>query len=216
LRWIPATVTAPLLIRAIKLEGRTMVSLRRLENLYRVCTNPALPAGSLVECGVARGGCTALMSHLSAGRRPVWGFDSFEGMPELSAKDEGSGEKWVGYHCSGPEGLRACEESLRRFHAAGEWIQLVQGWFEHTLADHVARLAPIAVLRLDNDWYRSTRFCLEQLYPAVAVGGAVLIDDYHTFTGCRKAVDEFRAKRGIQDSLITTEPDSEAYWFKTR
>lgn len=79
---------------------------------------------------------------------------------------------------------------------------------------HAGHYRPVSNLGLTA--YQSTRFCLEQRYPAVAVGGAVLIDDYHTFTGCRKAVDEFRAERGIRDPLITAEPDAEAYWFKTR
>ncbi len=213
---LPRSLTAPLLIRALKAEGRTMVSLGRLENLRRVCTDPALPAGSFVECGVARGGCTTLMAHLARGRRPVWGFDSFEGMPPLTAEDEGSGEKWVGHRCSGPEGLREAQATLRRFHADRGPVTLVPGWFEDTLPDHVERLAPIAVLRLDNDWYQSTRFCLEQLYPAVAPGGVVLIDDYHTFTGCRKAVDEYREKHGIRAPMVTTEADSEAWWTRPR
>jgi O-methyltransferase len=75
-------------------------------------------------------------------------------------------------------------------------------------------LAPIAVLRLDNDWYKSTRFCLETLYARVVEGGLVIIDDYHTFIGCKTAVDEFRQKHGIASPMITTESCSEAYWRK--
>ena len=45
------------------------------------------------------------MSFASAGKRSVWGFDSFEGMPQLTEEDKSDGEEWVGYRCSGPDGL---------------------------------------------------------------------------------------------------------------
>jgi O-methyltransferase len=155
------------------------------------------------------------MSFASGGHRPVWGFDSFAGMPELTKEDRNEGKEWVGYQCSGPEGVKEAQRTLKRFRVDGAWVKLVRGWFEDTLPKTVSQLAPIAVLRLDNDWYKSTRYCLETLYSSVAQGGLVIIDDYHTFTGCRDAVDEFRLKLGIKNPMITTEPCSEAYWRKT-
>lgn len=214
LRILPRNISAHLLIGSLKFQDRTMVSQRRLRNLYRLCSNPLLPGGSFVECGVARGGCIAIMSFVSLGKRPVWGFDSFDGMPELTEEDEGHGQADVGVRFAGPNGLHEAETTLKRFHVSGNWVTLVPGWFEDTLHKYIPRIDPIAVLRLDNDWYKSTKYCLDILYDKVVDGGVIIIDDYHTFTGCRKAVDEFRSKRKIKSPLITTESGTEIYWYK--
>lgn len=73
--------------------------------------------------------------------------------------------------------------------------------------------AGIAILRLDGDWYASTQICLEHLYDLVVPSGFVIVDDYGTYDGCRKAVDEFIAARGL---TIHLEPvDSECHcWIK--
>ncbi len=215
LRMLPKTILAHLLMCSLIYENRTMVSLRRLRNLYRLCSNPLLPGGSFVECGVARGGCIAIMSFASLGKRPVWGFDSFEGMPELTEEDEGHGQADVGLRCAGPNGLHEAQTTLKRSHVSGDWVTLVPGWFEDTLHKYILRVEPIAALRLDNDWYKSTKYCLDILYDRVVAGGLIIIDDYHTYTGCRKAVDEFRSKRRIKSPLITTESGSEIYWSKS-
>lgn len=215
-RWrlVSRRSAAHALIESLQTERRTMVSDTRLWNLFDACSSPDLPGGAFVECGVAQGGCVALMSLMARGARPVWGFDSFEGMPPLQPEDEGDGQAWVGLRCSGPEGLQRARQTLRRYAVDGPTVRLIPGWFEDTLPDYLEALMPIAVLRLDNDWYKSTRYCLENLYDLVAPGGFVLVDDYHTFLGCRKAVDEFRTKRGINSPLITVESGSEAYWRK--
>lgn len=190
----------------------TMLGRVRLEKLCEICAWPSLPEGAFVECGVARGGALITMHHAGGRGRAMWGFDSFQGMPPLSEEDAGDGTEWVGHQCARADGLADTQRTLKRFGAGA--IRLVPGWFEDTLPAHAPRIGPIAILRLDNDWYKSTRFCLEQLYDRVARNGVVIIDDYHTFTGCRRAVDEFRAQRGITDPLVTTAVHSEAYWVK--
>jgi len=212
---VPESLALRWLIKGLKAEKRTLVNRRRLESLYAVCSNPSLPVGSFVECGVAQGGCTAMMAFVARRQRPVWGFDSFEGMPPLTEEDEGQGQKAVGTVAAGPDGLQAAQQTLDRFHLAHESVKLVKGWFEDTLPHYVTQLEPIAVLRLDSDWYKSTRYCLEALYDRVAPGGVVIIDDYHAFIGCRKAVDEFRLKRNLHSPLITTDARSEVRWQKT-
>jgi hypothetical protein len=212
---IPQNLALRWLIKSLKAERRTMVNRRRLESLYAVCSHPSLPDGSFVECGVARGGCTAVMAFVSRGQRRVWGFDSFEGMPAQTEEDEDQGKKAVGVIAAGPDGLHEAQRTLHRFHLAHESVKLVKGWFEETLPVYASQLEPIAVLRLDSDWYKSTRYCLETLYDLVVPGGVVIVDDYNAFIGCRKAVDEFRLKRGIQNPLITTDARSEMRWHKT-
>jgi hypothetical protein len=63
------------------------------------------------------------------------------------------------------------------------------GWFQDTIPK--ADINDIALLRLDGDWYESTKICLENLYQKVVEGGYIIIDDYGTFSGCAQAVDEF-------------------------
>lgn len=63
----------------------------------------------------------------------------------------------------------------------------------------------MAVLHIDCDYYEPAKYCLEQLYPLVTPGGAVVIDDYNYFKGAKMATDEFRAKYGITTPLIPTD-----------
>jgi O-methyltransferase len=74
-------------------------------------------------------------------------------------------------------------------------LHFVPGMVETTIPDH----APdkIAILRLDTDWYASTKHELEQLYPRLVPGGIMIIDDYGEFHGCRAAVDEYFANEPV-------------------
>ncbi|HJW08688.1 MAG TPA: TylF/MycF/NovP-related O-methyltransferase, partial [Holophagaceae bacterium] len=92
-------------------------------------------------------------------------------------------------------------------------IHYHQGWFQDTLPLDAGKIGPIALLRLDGDWYASTKVCLEHLYDHVVSSGIVIIDDYGTYEGCRKAVDEFIAARGLRIFLSHVDPDCR-YWIK--
>ena len=80
-------------------------------------------------------------------------------------------------------------------------MRVVKGWFNETLPA-TPEIAAIALLRLDGDLYVSTYDALVHLYDKVSVGGYVYVDDYGSFAGCRKAVDRFRAERGIADAMV--------------
>jgi O-methyltransferase len=191
-----------------------MLPLSRLRNLERLSAGLAGRSGAYVECGVARGGCLALMSVLAGPDRLVWGFDSFEGMPELTDEDQGSGKAWVGFRCSGTAGEAAVAATFDALGLPMDNVRLVKGWFEDSLPARVEQIGEIAILRLDCDWYRATRFSLETLYDSVIPGGVVIIDDYLTFTGCSRAVDEFRVENACGSELHITDPRGEVYWFK--
>ena len=204
-----------LFIRLMKSHQRTYVDKARLRNLAYWCKQHKDSGASFVECGVGKGGCVALMSYVSKGLNPVWAFDSFEGMPPLTEEDEGSGEEWVGHRCAGEDGVGTVHETLRLGRVAMDSVHIVKGYFEDTLEERRADIGPVAVLRLDNDWYKSTKFCLDTLYDQVIAGGVILIDDYGVFKGCRKAVDEFRESRRITSPLILTDgQQQEYYWVK--
>jgi hypothetical protein len=159
--------------------------------------------GAIVECGVWRGGSSmmAALTLVQAGdvSRDIILYDTFEGMTRPTAEDlDASGqpaqETWeqnqrAGYNewCYAPlEDVRA---NLRGTGYPGERIEFVRGKVEDTIPAKVPE--QISVLRLDTDWYQSTRHELEHLYPRVSRGGVLLIDDYGAWAGARHAVDEY-------------------------
>ena len=203
-----------MLINRILADKYTMGCRARLLNLKKQVEDLCELKGSLVECGVAQGGCLAIMRYFSKPTTKIWGFDSFEGMPKLTDEDESDGDSWVGHNCS-VDGQQAVHSAFDMLGVCEDNVQLVKGWFEDTLEKSKADIGPISILRLDNDWYKSTMYCLDTLYDSVLPGGAVIIDDYYTFKGCRKAVDQFREKVGEDSPLIVTQKDSEVYWLKS-
>ncbi len=146
--------------------------------------------GALVECGVWRGGCSALMAWVGRPRR-MWLFDSFEGLPDPGPLDGLEAKEYAGK-------VVASEAEVREvFAKVGVSGEIRKGWFDSTLPVARTQIGPIAVLRLDGDWYDSTKVCLENLYDLVSPGGVVIVDDYDRWQGCRAAVDEFMALRSI-------------------
>ena len=79
--------------------------------------------------------------------------------------------------------------------AAGDFFQ---GLFQDTL--HPA--GPVALAHIDGDWYASVMTCLERIVPVLIPGGTLVIDDYHHWSGCRKAVDEYFADRRDQFAFV--------------
>ena len=82
-----------------------------------------------------------------------------------------------------------------------------------TLPVDAGKLGPIALLRLDGDWYESTRFCLEHLYSNLSPGGVIIMDDYWAWEGCRKATDEYRETNRISAPIQRIDAAA-GYWIK--
>ena len=80
---------------------------------------------------------------------------------------------------------------------------LVKGWFEDTVPLKKDATNPIALLRIDADWYESVRTCLDNLFDNVVSDGYVIIDDYGTCIGARKALDQFLYANGLQVNLVS-------------
>lgn len=170
--------------------------------------------GSFVECGVASGGCSALMALVAnenKSNRKVWLLDSFEGLPEpkvedelkepivYKPKDKRASILSQGY-CLGiydeVEKLLFSKLSLDRNN-----VFMIKGWLQDTLPRFKNEIGEISVLRIDVDWYESTKCCLENLYDNVIAGGYIIIDDYSSVIGCQKAVDEFLKNRNLNLKL---------------
>jgi len=131
-------------------------------------------------------------------------FDSFDEMPPPKEIDGQAALNWQrnktapSYFKNSPT-ERSFAEKAMRMSAAGEF-HLIQGWFNETLPGLVLP-EPIAVLRLDGDWYESTMECLNNLYPQVIPGGLIIIDDYYTWDGCSRAVHDYFSMHKTADRI---------------
>ena len=160
--------------------------------------------GDLVECGVWRGGSSMAIAltllRLGAGERRLWLYDTFGRMPEPGRHDRDYAGRAVSGHeesMLGESGLSLSDvqAAMRSTSYPEERISYVAGRIEDTIPASVP--AEIALLRLDTDWYESTRHELEHLYPRLVRGGVLIIDDYGHYAGAREAVDEYFAGRPI-------------------
>ena len=163
----------------------------------------AIP-GDIVECGVWRGGniMLAKMARTEHGPERRYSlFDTFKGMtvPEVHDVDyrgERAAEHFAAYEREDHSawGYASREEVERNLSSVGfvpgEAV-FYEGPVEETLRDSRMLPGKIALLRLDTDWYESTRVELEVLYPRLVSGGVLVIDDYGHWEGARRAVDEF-------------------------
>ena len=171
--------------------------------------------GAVMECGVWRGGSimAALYTLLSLGdtTREIYLCDTFEGMSPPSEKDvmfDGTKAKSVltgvekqegvdNYWCfAGVESVR--QNVLKTGYPAAK-LRFVKGKVEETLPAGAPE--QIALLRLDTDWYESTKHEMEHLYPRLANNGVLIIDDYGHWKGARQAVDEYFEAQGFRPLL---------------
>lgn len=161
-------------------------------------------SGAFVECGVWRGGISMLMAKRAIDlgqKREKFLYDTFEGMSEPTEYDQdkhGVDAASLLKHNSRIDESNsvwayASQEAVQQnFLTTGckvSDVRFVKGKVEETIPQTLPE--EIAILRLDTDWYESTRHELEHLYPRLQLGGVLLIDDYGYWAGCRKAVDEY-------------------------
>lgn len=151
--------------------------------------------GDLVECGTWRGGCGLAMllaQRAVYGRimRPVHFFDSFAGLPPVDPKKDGPAA--VEWQANTEDNCRASradlDAALRHFEFKSDDFAIHEGAFTNTLPGFTS---PIALLRVDCDWYASVMQCLESLMPQVSKGATVIIDDYFAWDGCTRAVHDY-------------------------
>ncbi len=177
----------------------TMISQERAYTLYtglRYILDRQIP-GDLAECGVWQGGSCLIMAltlmEYGASFRTIWMYDTYEGMTppgdedRIEATGEALAKRWKkGWWAAGMEQVRGnldgCGYPLEAF-------KMVKGDVCQTLDKE--RPESLALLRLDTDWYASTKKELEVLYPLLVRGGILIIDDYGHFKGARQAVDEY-------------------------
>ena len=194
---------------------RTMTRHERVEALItavRYVERHQVP-GAIVECGVWRGGSMLACAHTLLRRdstdRDLYLFDTFTGMSEPTDKDvrieQGKTaaelmsattpgplawnrpERWVAT-------LEDVKEGFAELDYPEERVHFVVGQVEETVPDQAP--GTIAILRLDTDWYESTKHELDHLYERLSPGGVLIIDDYGTWEGAKEATDEFLDETG--------------------
>ncbi|MDT0492159.1 TylF/MycF/NovP-related O-methyltransferase [Streptomyces griseus] len=201
------------IIRAVK--PYTMTSPERLNAFIlatRYIARHNIP-GDIVECGVWRGGsmqaCARTLLSVGETERELHLFDTYEGMTPPTAEDlrrdgrpaqellDAQGKDRPIWAVASLEDVQAGFEQVPY---PKERVHYVRGPVEDTVPGQAPE--QISILRLDTDWYASTRHELEHLYPRLVSGGVLLIDDYGYWQGSRQAVDEFLDKTGERLLLL--------------
>jgi O-methyltransferase len=193
---MPFTLTSPERIQAVLAATRHVVQ-------------AGIP-GEIVECGVWLGGSmmavARTLGRMGESSRNLYLFDTFDGMTDATENDrdyrgnDAAGQMARSRRTAdniwaiGP--LEAVQRNMASTGYPAERIHYKVGRVEDTLP----REAPerIALLRLDTDWYESTRHELEQLFPRLVPGGVLIIDDYGHWQGARRAVDEYIQAQGLK------------------
>ena len=162
--------------------------------------------GIFLEAGVAMGGSAIVIAKTKAPERELRLYDVFEMLPPPSANDDAKSHEvyrsFVSGSVTGPvdrnyvahasDLLAFTRENMRRAGVDPEAanIRFVKGLYEQTLRID----EPVAFAHIDCDWYDSVKLCIDRLADRMSPGGIMLFDDYHSFQGCRRAVDEWLAR----------------------
>ncbi len=224
----PRLAPKSIFIEANKIvSGATMLSETRQSSLFDqvlYCERMGIE-GAIVECGVWKGGAMGLaaLALLHSSPTPYRKLHLFDSFTDICAPDpqvdgiraiQEFGQVYItdssklqpvegAYDSIGGHGtVLACRELIEtRIGYPASLIEYHVGWFQDVLPRDAPKLESIAILRLDGDWYASTKICLDYLYDRVVPGGFVIIDDYGAYDGCKKATDEFMQVRRINAFL---------------
>ena len=211
------TITPVPELRNVTELSHSMIGRKRLDNV-QACMESVLAdnvKGDFIETGIWRGGtCIFMLGILMAHGvtdRTVWAADSFEGVPPPTwPQDEGFDISSKVFPVLS-ESLEAVQELIQRYGLLSENIRFLKGWFKDTLA--IAPIERLALLRLDGDLYESTMDALVPLYDKVERGGFVIVDDYGSCPPCKRAIDDFRARHGISETMQIIDEQS-VFWRK--
>lgn len=184
----------------------TMTSVERAYALYKSIEYIVTKSikGDIVECGVWRGGsamlCALALKHFGDTTRTIHLYDTYKGMTEPMRNDfrlstHAKAEmKWEnmernGYNEWAYATLEEAKKNLASTGYAEEYLHYIVGDVRETIPFTTPK--HIALLRLDTDWYESTKHELMYLFPLLCSGGVLIIDDYGEWAGAKRATDEF-------------------------
>jgi O-methyltransferase len=138
----------------------------------------------------------------------VWVADSFQGLPPPKDSNDGWDLSEVEHLAVSIEQVKA---NFEKFGLLDDQVKFLKGWFKDTLPQ--APVRQLAILRMDGDLYTSTMDVLSALYDKVSPGGYIIVDDYFSWAGCRRAVEEYRNARKIEAPITPIDKQS-AFWRK--
>jgi len=193
-------------------------------------------SGSYVECGVMEGAhpilaCNTILQY-NLNRRHIYMFDTYEGLTKPGEYDystndpifhmdnksvienwesQKTGEntsKWC--YCS----LEDVEKNVCQTNYPKDKLHFIKGDVMETLLEEQNLPHAIGVLRLDTDWYESSKFELEKLYHKVLPGGVVILDDYFHWDGQRRATNEFLKENNIRKRIFRSNNKKTGFFFK--
>jgi hypothetical protein len=189
-------------VREERLSYLGVDHLRNLATVMRHIEADGVP-GVVIEAGTAQGGSAIVLAAAKAADRPMRVYDVFDTIPPPSDRDgddvhqryaviaDGGatgigGDVYYGYQ---DDLYAAVDASFRRLGVVPEEhaVKLVKGLFEDTIQID----GPVAFAHLDGDWYDSTMTCLSLIAPALSPGGRLVVDDYYSWSGARRAVDDY-------------------------
>ena len=183
----------------------TYLDTQALNDLFTECRRLEDDAveGAFVEAGCALGGSAIVIASAKAPARDLKIYDVFGTIPapsELDGADvhdryrsivrgqaEGiGGHRYYGYEDNLLDKVRGHFRSCGIDPEANN-VDFIRGLFQDTM--HFS--GPVAFAHIDGDWYDSVTVSLERIAPNLQRGGLLVIDDYHHWSGCRRAVDDF-------------------------
>jgi hypothetical protein len=196
-----------------KVRPYTMTSEERLYGLIesvKYVVNNQIP-GDIVECGVWKGGSmmavAETLKYLGAANRHLYLYDTYAGMTAPTENDVDQLNRDAATQMQQDaaiktessvwaySGLEEVKANIARTNYPSNLIHFVEGDVLKTIPQTIS--SEIALLRLDTDWYESTKHEMEQLYPKLVSKGVLIIDDYGFWKGSRKAVDEYLSQHQI-------------------
>lgn len=205
--------------------GRT----KNIDQMVKYVINNNIP-GDMIDIGVYEGYSSKLLIEnlirCKSTDRKIYLYDTFEGMPLPTEED---GEKIIKIHKQETNNslvnsskwargtLEGVQKHIQKLKYPKEKIHYVKGMVEDTLPNHKHK--QIAYLRLDTDFYSSTKVELKYLYPYISPGGVIIVDDYDSkFIGCTRAVHEYFDENNINRNIITKINSNSCgmYFFKPK
>jgi hypothetical protein len=198
-----------LLVKSIINKKITYLSKKKLLNLANECHKKETKCvpGIFIEAGCALGGSSILIASLKKTKRQFIIYDVFDMIPPPSSADTDDvharfsviskgeslgikGDKYYGYM----ENIQ--QRVIDNFHEfqiclENHSVRLVKGMVQNTLDVN----EPVALAHIDVDWYEPVMTCLQKIFPYLSIGGTIILDDYKSWGGCRKAADEYLEER---------------------
>ena len=204
------------LARSILKDGLSFLSMRKFRRLSEAIAiaNRAAQKGLYLEAGVALGGTAIFIAAAKPKSATLQLFDVFGMIPPPGENDavdshiryakiasgQAEGIKKDTYYGYRSDLMGEVSNNLERFGfpLTENRIELVRGEFTSTMEFS----GPIQFAHIDADWYDSVRTCIDAIWPHLVPGGVIVFDDYHSYEGCKKAVDEFLREIGDAATVL--------------